>query len=616
MKSRLQTLFYRERKESLIALAFNLLNKRDKSVFHYFSIGLCLLALVDVASVLFFGALGALLVSGISTRGPGERLAVFLELLRIDSFDLNSQILVIASAGLFAVIFRTLITVYLSRKTLKFLSKRAAALSSKLFSKVLQNGFEFMKNDSSQRVQYAINRGVDVVLVQSLGTLLSLISDCTALILILIALFFVDSIIAINTALLFFIAGFVLYRLLSSRAKKISYLKTEYEIASNMKVTEAFALYRELFVRNGEEFTISEFNRLRQKSAEVVSQSLFLPNITKFYIELTLILGVTFVGAVQFSVYDSLRATATISLFLAASLRIAPAVIRIQQSTLALRANAGLAAPTISLINQILNTPGKVSIEVSDTSAAELHRMEFIYFNRVCYVVEDGTKILDEITFRIEAGEFIGVIGESGAGKSTLVDLLVGIRTPNQGSISVFGQYPKDYIAKNPFAIALVPQEVSLISGSLRDNLTVGFTSELFSDSQIIEALNGSQLGEFLEKLPEGIETRLGQSGILLSGGERQRIGLARALLTKPSVLILDEATSSLDAVTEDEFMKIILKIKESTTVIMIAHRLSLVQRTDRVLVLEKGRLVAFGDFNSVRKSIPAIDKNASLLGL
>jgi ABC-type multidrug transport system fused ATPase/permease subunit len=281
-----------------------------------------------------------------------------------------------------------------------------------------------------------------------------------------------------------------------------------------------------------------------------------------------------------------------------------------------LRANAGLAAPTISLINQILNTPEKVSIEVLDTGVAELHRMESVDFNRVCYVAEDGAKILDEITFSIEAGEFIGLIGESGAGKSTLVDLLVGIRTPNQGSISIFGQYPKDYIAKNPFAIALVPQEVSLISGSLRDNLTVGFTSELFSDSQIIEALNGSQLGDFLEKLPEGIETRLGQSGILLSGGERQRIGLARALLTKPSVLILDEATSSLDAATEDEFMKIILKIKESTTVIMIAHRLSLVQKTDRVLVLENGRLVAFGDFNFVRKSIPAIDKNASLLGL
>lgn len=616
MKSNLQTLIHGIGRGSLIALALNLLSKEDRKVFFYFSMGLFLLAFIDVASVLFFGALGALLVGGISARGPGERLSLFLDLLEIDSLDFNIQILVITTGGLLAIVSRTLLTVYLTKKTLKFLSRRAATLSSKLFARVLQNGFKFMKNDSSPRIQNALNRGVDVVLVQSLGTLLTLISDCTALILILIALFLVDSIIAVSTTMLFLTAGIILYRALSSQARKISYLKTEYEIASNMKVSEAFALYRELFVRNGETYTISEFDKLRQKSAEVVSQSLFLPNITKFFIELTLILGVTLVGAVQFSIHDSLRATATISLFMAASLRIAPAVIRIQQATLSLRANSGLAAPTIALINEILGSPQVVSSEDLDKNVRELQSSVAIQFDSVDYVVEEGRTILDSVSFTIEPGEFIGLIGESGAGKSTLVDLLVGIRTPSHGSITVFGQNPKDYIAKNPFAVAFVPQEVSLISASLRDNLTIGFSGKQFSDSQIIEALIDSQLGDLLEKLPEGIETRLGQSGILLSGGQRQRIGLARALLTKPSVLILDEATSSLDALTEDEFMKIVLKVKESTTVVMIAHRLSLVQKTDRTLVLEDGRLVAFGDFDFIRKRIRAIDQNASILGL
>ena len=603
-------------RDNLLNFAISHLNKSERKTLTLFASSLILLSFLDVIGVIFLGALGALLISGISVRGAGNRLQVFLEILKIDTFDSNSQLLIVAITAILILLLRTILTVYLTRKTLQFLSAVAAKLSSLLFAKVLSRGFAFMKNMPFQRVQYAINKGVDVIFVQSLGTTLTIISDCTSLVLIFLALFFVDPIVSISSTAMFVIVGLLLYRLLSNRAKHISYMKTEFEINSNTRVGEAFSIYREIFVRNGEELYSSRFESLRVKSARLVAEATFLPNITKFFIEASLVFGASLIGILQFLIHDSYRATATLSLFLAASIRIAPAVIRIQQSFLIIRSNAGQSEPTIMLLQAILRLEETYIQEAKSDLVNEFATKEAVRFDSVQFDFDDGHRLFEDISFNIDKGEFVSIIGKSGSGKSTLVDLMVGLERQNSGNISVFGLPPKEFIRDFPFGVSYVPQVVALIEGTIRDNILIGLDNSSISDEQILAAIKCAQLEEFVELLPYGLDTQLGPKGRTLSGGQRQRIGLARALLKDPQLLVLDEATSSLDATTEKKFMETILGLKGKITIVMVAHRLDVVEQVDKAIVLHGGKIVAIGKFAEVRKQVPNIDDDAIILNL
>jgi ABC-type multidrug transport system fused ATPase/permease subunit len=171
-------------------------------------------------------------------------------------------------------------------------------------------------------------------------------------------------------------------------------------------------------------------------------------------------------------------------------------------------------------------------------------------------------------------------------------------------------------IEKWPGAIAYVPQDVLIINGSIRENVALGYPLENATDKLVNDALRIASLADFVDSLPDALETNLGERGARLSGGQRQRIGIARALFTKPKLLVLDEATSSLDSMTEESISNDIKSLKGSTTVIIIAHRLSTVKDADRVVYIEQGRILAVGTFDEVRSLVPDFDKQARLTGI
>jgi ABC-type multidrug transport system fused ATPase/permease subunit len=175
---------------------------------------------------------------------------------------------------------------------------------------------------------------------------------------------------------------------------------------------------------------------------------------------------------------------------------------------------------------------------------------------------------------------------------------------------------PKEFISLNPGKLAYVPQEISLFDGSLFENLALGLDSNLITEETVWNALNAADLSDFVNDLPEKIYSNIGESGSRLSGGQRQRLGIARSLLTNPKILILDEATSALDGETEQSITDKLLKLRSSTTLIVIAHRLSTVMNADRVIYLEDGALLAQGSFEAVRNSVPNFDRQAQLMGL
>jgi ABC-type multidrug transport system fused ATPase/permease subunit len=210
----------------------------------------------------------------------------------------------------------------------------------------------------------------------------------------------------------------------------------------------------------------------------------------------------------------------------------------------------------------------------------------------------------------------VAITGSSGAGKTTLVDLLLGVHTPTSGDIYISGLSPLDAFQKWPGATAYVPQETVIINGNIWENIALGFDYDPGHEKYVREALKLSNLEDYVESLPEGLFTKVGDRGHKLSGGQRQRLGIARALFTKPKLLVLDEATSSLDAQTEADITEAIKSLKGKTTIIMIAHRLSSVRDADQVIFMINGIIESFGTFDEVRKEVPNFDKQANLMGL
>jgi len=207
-------------------------------------------------------------------------------------------------------------------------------------------------------------------------------------------------------------------------------------------------------------------------------------------------------------------------------------------------------------------------------------------------------RAVDDVSVELLAGRSLGIVGSSGSGKTTTVDLICGLLPPTAGEILVDGRDPID--ARDHLRTGYVPQDVFLLDGSIRAN--IAFTDESVDDDRLARAIRLAQLDTWVESLPAGLDTMVGERGALVSGGQRQRIGVARALYTDPSVLIMDEATSALDVETEAALNAAIGKLRDSVTLIVIAHRLSTVRGCDRILVLDEGRVVGLGTYDELER--------------
>jgi ABC-type multidrug transport system fused ATPase/permease subunit len=223
---------------------------------------------------------------------------------------------------------------------------------------------------------------------------------------------------------------------------------------------------------------------------------------------------------------------------------------------------------------------------------------------------------LENISLAVQEGEALAIVGSSGAGKTSLVDVLLGVLPSDSGKVFIAGKPPLEAIATWPGAISYVPQDVTISNGTIRENVGLGYPIEVATDELVWTALEVAQLSDFVRKLPQGLDTPVGERGAKISGGQRQRLGIARAMFTRPKLLVLDEATSSLDGQTEADISDAIQGLKGMVTVVMIAHRLSTVRNADQVVFMEKGKILARGTFEEVRSAVPDFDSQAKLMGL
>jgi ATP-binding cassette subfamily B protein len=217
-----------------------------------------------------------------------------------------------------------------------------------------------------------------------------------------------------------------------------------------------------------------------------------------------------------------------------------------------------------------------------------------VHFDQVTFGYDPRTPVLRDIDLTIEAGSMVGIVGASGAGKSTLLKLLMRFYDPQHGTVHIDGRDVRDLqLPSLRQALSVVPQDITLFSGTIRENIALGRIDAPFAD--IVAAAEAARAHEFIAALPEGYETRLGFGGLTLSGGQRQRIAIARALVTDRPYLLFDEATSSLDHVTEAAIQRSLESLRRDRTLLIIAHRLSTVRHADVIHVMDEGNIVEQG---------------------
>jgi ABC-type bacteriocin/lantibiotic exporter with double-glycine peptidase domain len=574
------------------------------------------LGIFDLFGVVAIGVLGALAVNGVKSGSNGTRVEWVLETLKLDGFSFQQQT---AALGLISVGFlvtRTILSVVISRKILYFLSSRGARISSMLVAKLLSESLLVVNRRSVQTTVYSLTEGVYAITIGVLASTIIAISDGSLLLILTVALFFADPILAITSTLLFSIITLLLYRLQSVRAKIIGAEYSELSIKSNEKINEVLNSYREAVVRNRRAYYSNEIGALRLKLAKVTSEMGFMPNLSKYVIESSVIVGALLIAAIQFIAQDAVQAVATLAIFIAAGSRIAPALLRVQQNVIQVKNSLGTANPTLDLIDELINSPEQVlrDNDVNFTHHGFIPRFQLR--NASFRYPGKNENSLTDVSLDVEPGTVVALVGPSGSGKTTFVDLLLGILQPTSGEIMISDMPPSLAVIQHPGAIAYVPQNVYISNGSIQDNVTLGYPENSQDEKYVWDALQMAHLSELVLSLPNKLDENVGENGNRISGGQRQRLGIARAVFTRPKMLVLDEATSALDGQSEAEISQAISDLKGTTTLVIVAHRLSTVRDADLVIYLEGGQIVAKGSFSEVRSAIPNFDSQAKLMGL
>jgi ABC-type multidrug transport system fused ATPase/permease subunit len=572
--------------------------------------------ILDLAGVALIGVLGALAIQGVGSKNPGDRVSNVLELLRIDNLEFQKQVAILGILATILFVARTILSIIFTRKILHFLSHSGARISKELISKLLATNLTQINNKSNQQRLFALTEGVNSVMIGIIGNVVAIISDCSLLIIIGIGLFIVDPNLAILMIGLFSLIAISLYKLMHRKAKSLGLQNAEYAIESNELIFEVLNSFREAVASGRRSHYVEKIGQVRSLAANTSAELNFMPNISKYVVETVVIFGALIISAVQFLTQDASQAIATLSVFLAAGSRIAPALLRVQQGLLNFKGNSGIAYSTLLLATELRSEDTVVPI----TADFDLTHKDFvpeISFDEVSFVYPGSTtSALSNLNFSIKPGSIVAIVGPSGSGKTTLVDVLLGINEPTEGSVTISNLDPLSCINNWPGAIAYVPQEITISNTSIRRNISLGYPDSVATDDLVLAAMKKAAIDTLVTESSDGLESELGQNGSRISGGQKQRIAVARAFFTNPKLIVFDEATSALDSETESVISKTVYSMRGERTVILIAHRLSTVQNADLVIYLENGKIIASGTFEEVRKKLPNFDKQSKLMGL
>lgn len=489
-------------------------------------------------------------------------------------------------------IFKALYMVMQSAAQQWFSMKVKRDLAIKLLDSYLSSPYEFFLNTNSAELLRTITQDTEQF-YQVINNLLMIISNAITATAIGIYLFTTNIKIALFIICLLSICMFFIFFILNKKFRKYGEINHKYLAIINKALLQIFNGIKEVKILGNENYFIKIYRESYRKQAKNNIKYQILNCLPKQLIETVCISGVLLYMAycIMFS-GDYIKLFSQIAVFCVGAYKMLPSV----NGIVAYTNNMLYYKASVDCIYNDIKRAGEGRGDITAKPVligADLILNECIKADNIVFGYRNSTApVINDISIRIDKGESVGLVGSSGGGKTTLADILIGLLEPGSGSVYIDDVNIDDYKGNLGSLIGYIPQSIYLTDDTIRNNIAFGIEEKEIDDKQVWKAIDDAQLRIFIESLPKGIYTEVGERGTRLSGGQRQRIGIARALYRNPDILVLDEATSALDNETEEEIMKAINGLKGNKTIIMIAHRLSTIKNCDRIYEVKDGKVI------------------------
>jgi ABC-type multidrug transport system fused ATPase/permease subunit len=582
----------------LLRKVLGLFSPSERRQIYLIFVGVTLMALVEIAGIASVMPFIAVLTNP-EVINDNPLLSRAYDLLGFQSSD--AFLFALGCAVLLVLIVRNAVTALTTWFQLRFAAGQHDSLARRLLTGYLHQPYEFFLTRNTTELSTNILSEIASFVNGMLLPGLQILAQSVVATFIVLMLLFVDPFLSLLSALALGGAYGLIFALTRRRLSRLGKDRLEANTERYRFASEALMGIKELKVLGAEDNFVDRFSGPSSRFARDSAAQLMVSQLPRFALE-TLAFG----GMVGIALYLlATRGTVgevlpLIGVYSLAAYRMLPALQQIFNSLTTFR----FYRPSLDAISHSLagaEPLGEEDVEhdepISFETQLALERVTFSY---------PGTEetVLHEVNVVIPRGASVGFVGRTGSGKSTIIDLVVGLLRPQEGQVAVDGT-PLDPLRMRSWQrmVGYVPQHIYLTDDSVAANIAFGVEDADIDPDRLRTAARIAQLESFIESLPEGFQTHIGEGGLRLSGGQRQRIGIARALYRDPPVLVLDEATSALDGQTERQILAALQGQKEDRTLLMVAHRLSTVEECDTIYVLENGRVEAAASYRELESS-------------
>ena len=515
--------------------------------------------------------------------------------LGIKTEDSSGIIIALTLGVILIFILKNAYFILLSWIRIKFSCKISRELSTKMMTNYMKRGYEFFLNHNTAELSRNINgdvSGVDTIIYQ----LLRVLVDSLTITMIVIYIMITDWIISVAMVVMALLCLAFIYGYFRVQMREAGKHYNEYNKISSQYLLQALHGIKEILVMNRQEYFIRNYeNANREKQRGAIKQTVGAES-PAYIIEGICVAGLLAVVCVRLVISEqsAVELVPALSAFAVGAFRILPSLGRISSAL----NTAIYYIPSLEHVYENMQEIETYSefeneeIAITDQNTGVKFEKEICIKNISWHYRNAERDVISDLDLVIPKGTSIAFIGQSGAGKTTLADIVLGLLQPQKGSVYVDGQDIFKLGGQLRQLMGYVPQTVYMTDDTIRNNVAFGLEREKIDDIKVWKALEQAQLKEFVEKLPEGLDTYVGDRGIRFSGGQRQRIAIARALYENPEIIIFDEATAALDGETEAAVMDSINSLQEYKTVIIIAHRLTTIKKCDKIYEIKDGKAV------------------------